>query len=77
MCTASDYRAKGKTGYKAMTLGASELIRRFLLHVLPTGFHCIRYYAREAAPQTACQAASAISRVMTRIGPCRWTSRRR
>ena len=27
-----------------MTLGATEFIRRFLLHVLPTGFHRIRYY---------------------------------
>jgi hypothetical protein len=39
-----DYRAKGKTRYKAMTLGADEFIRRFLLHVLPTGFHRIRHY---------------------------------
>jgi len=28
----------------AMTLSATEFIRRFLLHVLPTGFHRIRYY---------------------------------
>ena len=27
-----------------MTLPASEFIRRFLLHVLPVGFHRIRYY---------------------------------
>lgn len=27
-----------------MTLAAAEFIRRFLLHVLPTGFHRIRYY---------------------------------
>jgi hypothetical protein len=27
-----------------MTLAATEFIRRFLLHVLPTGFHRIRYY---------------------------------
>lgn len=39
-----DYRCKGKTRYKAMTLGADEFIRRFLLHVLPTGFHRIRHY---------------------------------
>jgi Putative transposase len=39
-----DYRAKGKTRYKAMTLSADEFIRRFLLHVLPTGFHRIRHY---------------------------------
>ena len=39
-----DYRAKGKTRYKAMTLSAEEFMRRFLLHVLPGGFHRIRHY---------------------------------
>jgi hypothetical protein len=29
---------------KTMTLSADEFIRRFLLHVLPSGFHRIRYY---------------------------------
>ena len=27
-----------------MTLDTSEFIRRFLMHVLPSGFHRIRYY---------------------------------
>jgi Putative transposase/Transposase zinc-binding domain len=39
-----DYRAKGKTRYKAMTLAPDEFMRRFLLHVLPGGFHRIRHY---------------------------------
>ena len=39
-----DYRAKGRTRYKTMTLGAHEFMRRFLLHVLPRGFHRIRHY---------------------------------
>jgi Putative transposase len=39
-----DYRAKGRTKYKTMTLAAGEFIRRFLLHVLPTGLHRIRHY---------------------------------
>jgi hypothetical protein len=39
-----DYRAKGRTRYKAMTLGAEEFMRRFLLHVLPGGFHRIRHF---------------------------------
>jgi len=39
-----DYRAKGRTRYKAMTLAAPEFMRRFLLHVLPGGFHRIRHY---------------------------------
>jgi hypothetical protein len=39
-----DYRAKGKTRYKAMTLSPEEFMRRFLLHVLPSGLHRIRHY---------------------------------
>ena len=39
-----DYRAKGDTRYKLMTLDADEFIRRFLIHVLPDGFHRIRHY---------------------------------
>jgi hypothetical protein len=39
-----DYRVTGKTRYKTMTLSADEFMRRFLLHVLPTGFHRIRHY---------------------------------
>ena len=39
-----DYRAKGRTRYKTMTLAAGEFMRRFLLHVLPGGFHRIRHY---------------------------------
>ena len=39
-----DYRAKGTTRHKAMTLAPEEFMRRFLLHVLPGGFHRIRHY---------------------------------
>ena len=39
-----DYRAKGRTRHKVMTLDADEFMRRFLLHVLPSGFHRIRHY---------------------------------
>lgn len=39
-----DYRVKGKTRHKTMTLTTDEFIRRFLLHVLPSGFHRIRHY---------------------------------
>jgi Putative transposase/Transposase zinc-binding domain len=39
-----DYRADDRTRYKVMTLTTSEFIRRFLIHVLPKGFHRIRYY---------------------------------
>jgi hypothetical protein len=39
-----DYRAKGRCRYKPMTLPVAEFMRRFLLHVLPSGFHRIRHY---------------------------------
>ena len=39
-----DYRADPSQTQKTLTLGATEFIRRFLLHVLPSGFHRIRSY---------------------------------
>jgi hypothetical protein len=39
-----DYRIEGPGRYKTMTLDAHEFIRRFLIHVLPKGFHRIRHY---------------------------------
>ena len=39
-----DYRIKGRDRLKTMTLDAAEFIRRFLMHVLPAGFHRIRHY---------------------------------
>ena len=39
-----DYRDKGQTRHKVMTLPPEEFMRRFLLHVLPGGFHRIRHY---------------------------------
>jgi hypothetical protein len=39
-----DYRVAGPGRYTTMTLGTHEFIRRFLLHVLPKGFHRIRHY---------------------------------
>ena len=39
-----DYRVEGPERYKVMTLAPHEFIRRFLLHVLPKGFHRIRHY---------------------------------
>jgi hypothetical protein len=39
-----DYRAKGRERQKIMTLATDEFIRRFLVHVLPRGFHRIRHY---------------------------------
>jgi putative transposase/transposase-like zinc-binding protein len=39
-----DYRIEGRDRYKQMTLATDEFIRRFLIHVLPRGFHRIRHY---------------------------------
>jgi hypothetical protein len=39
-----DYRAKARQRQKLMTLASHEFIRRFLIHVLPSGFHRIRHY---------------------------------
>ena len=39
-----DYRAKQQQRSKVMTLAVDEFIRRFLIHVLPSGFHRIRHY---------------------------------
>ncbi len=39
-----DYRAKQQRRGKVMTLAVDEFIRRFLIHVLPSGFHHIRHY---------------------------------
>ena len=39
-----DYRIEGPERYKTITLEPGEFIRRFLMHVLPKGFHRIRHY---------------------------------
>jgi hypothetical protein len=39
-----DYRLKHRERWKSMTLPTEEFLRRFLLHVLPKGFHRIRHY---------------------------------
>ena len=39
-----DYRIEGPGRYTTMTLATGEFIRRFLIHVLPKGFHRIRHY---------------------------------
>jgi hypothetical protein len=39
-----DYRRNSADRQQVMTLAADEFIRRFLIHVLPRGFHRIRHY---------------------------------
>jgi len=48
-----DYRREGPERYQVMTLATHEFIRRFLMHVLPAGFHRIRYYGLLASGQRA------------------------
>jgi hypothetical protein len=48
-----NYRIDGPERYKLMTLAISEFIRRFLIHVLPAGFHRIRYYGLLASGKRA------------------------
>jgi hypothetical protein len=39
-----DYRVEGPGRTTTMTLGTHEFIRRFLIHILPKGFHRVRHY---------------------------------
>jgi hypothetical protein len=48
-----DYRAEGRDRRKVMTLATGEFIRRFLIHVLPQGFHRIRHYGLLASSTRA------------------------
>jgi Putative transposase len=50
--TFKDYRITGPDRYKTMTLAPGEFMRRFLLHVLPKGFHRIRHYGLLASSRT-------------------------
>jgi Putative transposase/Transposase zinc-binding domain len=64
-----DYRAKGKTRNKAMTLSPQEFMRRFLLHVLPGGFHRIRHYGLLANGSRKASLAAAREFLITAIVP--------
>jgi len=54
-----DYRAEGRTRHKTMSLSSAEFMRRFLLHVLPGGFHRIRHYGLLANARRKCNLATA------------------
>jgi len=54
-----DYRAEGRDRQKVMTLATAEFIRRFLIHVLPSGFHRIRHYGLLASGTRADNIAQA------------------
>jgi hypothetical protein len=54
-----DYRIDGPDRWKTMTLSPHEFIRRFLMHVLPKGFHRIRHYGLFANGNRAANIARA------------------
>jgi len=60
-----DYRRDGQARYRTMTLAADEFIRRFLLHVLPKGFHRIRHYGLLAS--AGCKANIARARELIAV----------
>ena len=63
-----DYRAEGPARYKVMMLATSEFIRRFLIHVLPDGFHRIRHYGLFAGGSRSDNIARA--RELLAMPPC-------
>jgi Putative transposase len=79
-----DYRAKkdprGRTRHTTMTLSPPEFMRRFLLHVLPLGFHRIRHYGlltnggRRANLATARQLLMPAFNVESTVAPATRTS---
>src|SRR5918998_6646775 len=62
-----DYRRHGPDRQQVMTLAVDEFIRRFLLHVLPKGFHRIRHYGLLAG--TTRKASLALARELLAVAP--------
>jgi len=62
-----DYRHDGAARFGTMTLATDEFIRRFLLHVLPKGFHRIRHYGLLATGRR--QANLARARALLAVAP--------
>ena len=62
-----DYRRDGPERQRVMTLAPHEFIRRFLLHVLPPGFHRIRHYGLLAS--SACKTSIARARELLAVAP--------
>src|SRR5258705_6099618 len=62
-----DYRRSGADRQQIMTLATDEFIRRFLLHVLPRGFHRIRHYGLLAGGFR--KASLALARELLSVAP--------
>jgi hypothetical protein len=54
MFKVKDYRLDGAARFKTITLATGEVIRRFLMHVLPKGFHRTRHGACPGLDPGAC-----------------------
>jgi hypothetical protein len=64
-----DYRIEGPGRWKTMTLKPHEFIRRFLMHVLPCGFHRIRHYGLLASGTRAVNIARARELLAVPVSP--------
>jgi hypothetical protein len=62
--------ARGREWIKTMTLPANEFIRRFLLPVLPDGFHRIRHDGLFASATRVANIARIRALLAPRPGPC-------
>ena len=62
-----DYRRHGPERQQVMTLATPEFIRRFLLHVLPRGFHRIRHYGLLAASSR--RTSLHLARTLLKVAP--------
>ena len=62
-----DYRRSEADRQQVMTLATDEFIHRFLLHVLPRGFHRIRHYGLLAA--SARKSSLALARDLLEVAP--------
>ncbi len=72
-----DYRAKGRVRHKTMTLAAHEFIRRFLIHVLPSGFHRIRHGACPGPDPGGCSPTAGVSATSPEPASCSASRRQR
>jgi hypothetical protein len=74
--TYKDYRREGPDRYTNMTLAPGEFIRRFLLHVLPKGFHRIRHYGLLASNRTKPDTLARARELIAAAGPPTQETRR-
>ena len=66
-----DYRVEGPERYKTMTVAPGEFIRRFLLHVLPKGFHRIRHYGLLASSKTKADTLTRARELIAKAAPAK------